>query len=94
MEKRKNSFFEFFKLLFVVSIMSSIVYFFVFNNIRSARIDKRINQIKKEMVRETNNSRNEYIRSEEEMSDAKVKTYARDNLGMINTSRDDYIILK
>lgn len=93
-KESKNTFVEYMKLIFVVTIMSGIVYFFVFNNIKSSKLDKRIKTLRRHVVKEANLSRNDLIRSEEILNAKKVKRFARNKLGMVNTKRNDYIILR
>jgi cell division protein FtsB len=92
-KKSKNSFIQYMKLLFVVSIMSCMVYFLVFNNIKSKRLDQKIKSTRKQLIKYANKSRNDIIRSEEILNSNKVKKIAREKLGMVNTKRDDYVIL-
>ncbi len=93
-EKSKNSFLQFMKLLFVVAIMSSIVYFLVFNNIKASRLNRNIKTVKTQIIKQANKSRGDIIRSEEKLSSLKVRDYAKNNLGMVRTKKDDYIILR
>jgi len=93
-QESKNSFFEYVKLLLIVGVMSCIAYFFVFNNMKSSRLDRRIASIKKQIYVEANQTRSDIIRSEEVLSKSRVKQYARNQLGMVNTRREDYVIIR
>jgi len=90
----KNTFFEYVKLLFIVGVMSCIVFFFVFNNIKSNRLDRRITSVKKQIYSEANRTRSDIIHSEEVLSKSRVKEYASTRLGMVNTRREDYVIIR
>lgn len=93
-EKPKNSFFQFMKLLLIVAVMSTIVYFLVFNNIKARQLDVAIKRTKSRIINQANKSRNDIILSEEKLSSNNVKEFARKKLGMVRTKKEDYIILR
>ncbi len=93
-EKSKNTFFQFMKLLFIVTIMSSIVYFLVFNNLKAKRLERKIKTVKYKIARQANKSRSDIIRYERKLSSSKVHTFARNKLGMVRAKKEDYIILR
>ena len=90
----ESSFFGYMKLLFVVGIVSCTVFFLVFNNVKSYRLDKRIKKVKRMIIRESNNHRNVIIRNELNLTRKKIKKIARKKLGMVKTRRGDYLILR
>jgi hypothetical protein len=61
---------------------------------KTNRLDRRIASIKKQIYVEANQTRSDIIRSEEVLSKSRVKQYARNQLGMVNTRREDYVIIR
>jgi len=90
----KGSFFQYMKLLLATIIISGIVFFLVFNNIKANRIEKDAFKVKQLIMLESKKQREKILTIEEMASRDKVQTYANSKLKIVLAQRNDYIYLR